>query len=122
MAHCRRSPSPFPRAQLRILGGQMARVPRERTAFVHRDKPFMVSVFQTEADRTAWQQLDPWMTAFWNEIQARRDGVYVNFLQEEPARIAEAYDAATLARLAALKQQYDPTNLFRRNQNIKPGR
>jgi FAD/FMN-containing dehydrogenase len=48
--------------------------------------------------------------------------VYVNFLEadEEPARIHDAYPTATYERLVAIKRRYDPTNLFRFNQNIRP--
>jgi len=49
--------------------------------------------------------------------------VYVNFLGDEgEQRVHEAYPPATYARLAALKKRYDPTNLFRLNQNILPAR
>jgi FAD/FMN-containing dehydrogenase len=49
------------------------------------------------------------------------DGVYVNFLSDEgPARVRAAYPGKTWDRLAAIKAKYDPTNLFRRNQNIPP--
>jgi FAD/FMN-containing dehydrogenase len=48
-------------------------------------------------------------------------GVYVNFLSNErEERVKAAYDASTFEWLAALKQQYDPTNFFRLNQNIAP--
>jgi hypothetical protein len=48
-------------------------------------------------------------------------GVYVNFLGDEgEARIREAYPRATFERLAEIKGRYDPTNLFRLNQNIPP--
>ena len=49
------------------------------------------------------------------------DAVYVNYLGDEGEdRVRSAYSPATYARLAALKQKYDPTNLFRLNQNITP--
>ena len=48
-------------------------------------------------------------------------GVYVNFLGDEgPERVRQAYPGATWERLAAVKRRWDPTNLFRRNQNIPP--
>jgi FAD/FMN-containing dehydrogenase len=57
----------------------------------------------------------------WKALQPYADGVYVNFLAEEgEQRIHEAYPPATYARLAALKNRYDPTNFFALNQNIKP--
>ena len=57
----------------------------------------------------------------WQALQPYADGVYVNFLAEEgEQRVHEAYTSATYARLAALKNRYDPTNFFHMNQNIKP--
>jgi FAD/FMN-containing dehydrogenase len=54
-------------------------------------------------------------------VAARSTGVYVNFLHREgPARIRQAYPGATYERLLALKRRWDPTNLFRHNQNIAP--
>ena len=48
--------------------------------------------------------------------------MYVNFLGDEgEARVREAYPGATWERLTAVKRRYDPTNLFRLNQNIPPG-
>ena len=59
----------------------------------------------------------------WQVLQPYAEGVYVNFLAEEgEQRVHEAYPPATYARLAALKNRFDPTNFFHMNQNIKPTR
>jgi FAD/FMN-containing dehydrogenase len=59
--------------------------------------------------------------ALWEQIRHQRKGVYVNFLQVEGAdRVREAYPPATYERLAAIKRQYDPENLFHFNQNVPP--
>jgi FAD/FMN-containing dehydrogenase len=107
--------------QVRILGGAMSRVAADATAFAHRDKQVMISVFNTEpkvgADASRVAQADQ----IWQALRPYTDGVYVNFLAEEGAqRVREAYPPATYARLAALKRRYDPTNLFHLNQNIVP--
>ena len=107
--------------QLRVLGGAMSRVAADATAFAHRDKQGLVLV-----NHLGPTFADPAMLAgrtqhIWQALQPYADGVYVNFLADEgQQRIHEAYPPATYARLAALKRRYDPTNLFRRNQNIKP--
>ena len=108
-------------AQLRVLGGAMARVPADATAFAHRTKPMLVNVaafYEGAADREVRRT---WVKEFANAIQPRDDGAYVGFLTDDgPARIRSAYPGATWDRLARIKATYDPTNLFRLNQNISP--
>ncbi len=62
------------------------------------------------------------MTDFAAALRQGDDGAYVNFLTDEgEARVRAAYPGATWERLRAVKATYDPTNLFRSNQNIPPG-
>ena len=64
-----------------------------------------------------------WVTDFAAALHQSDDGAYVNFLTSEgEAEIHAAYPGATYERLAAIKGRYDPTNLFRLNQNIQPAR
>lgn len=108
-------------AQLRALGGAMARVPVEATAFAHRSKPMLVNVaafYQGDAEREVRRA---WVNEFASALQPRDDGAYVGFLTDDgEARIHSAYPGATWERLASIKGRYDPTNLFRLNQNISP--
>jgi FAD/FMN-containing dehydrogenase len=120
--HLRASTAPMAVAQLRVLGGAMARVPAEATAFAHRDRRFMAAVgcvYEDAADRPVHHA---WADGF--AAALRRDGrpgVYVNFLSEEgPERVCEAYPGPTWDRLVEVKRRYDPGNLFHRNQNIPP--
>jgi len=63
----------------------------------------------------------PWVSGFAAALKQSDEGAYVNFLSDEgPARIRAAYPGPTWDRLAAIKRQYDPTNLCRINQNIPP--
>jgi FAD/FMN-containing dehydrogenase len=108
-------------AQLRVLGGAMARVPADATAFAHRNSRIMVNVasfYEGPADkdlRTAWVE------RFAAALQQDDSGAYVNFLADEgEERIRAAYPGSTWDRLALVKARYDPTNLFRLNQNIPP--
>ena len=108
-------------AQLRVLGGAMARVPDDATAFAHRQKRIMAVLVNfydgTPEDRAKRQS---WVNDF-AAAMPKGEGAYVNFLTDEgPARVREAYPSPTWDRLVALKQRYDPTNLFRLNQNIPP--
>ena len=62
-----------------------------------------------------------WTNSLWHTIRHEGSGVYVNFLENEgDERIRDAYPSATLARLREVKRAYDPHNLFRFNQNIRP--
>jgi hypothetical protein len=108
-------------AQLRVLGGAMARVAADATAFAHRSSRIMVNVasfYEGPADkdlRAVW--VDGLAAAL---LQDDR-GAYVNFLADEgEERVRAAYPGSTWDRLAAVKARYDPTNLFRLNQNIPP--
>jgi FAD binding domain-containing protein/berberine-like enzyme len=108
-------------AQLRVLGGAMARVPVEATAFAHRRSRIMVNC------AAVYDRIDqegvyaPWVTGFAAALKQSDKGAYVNFLVDEgEARIRDAYPGKTWDRLRAIKRRYDPTNLFRLNQNIPP--
>jgi hypothetical protein len=119
--HGQRMPIPTGLIQLRGLGGAMARVPSEATAFAHRDKPYMASVmggYQAPEDA---ETQHAWMQGLWSELQPKAEGVYVNFLEDEgEQRIREAYSSLGYRRLAEVKRRYDPGNLFNMTQNIRP--
>lgn len=117
-----RGMSPFNVVQLRCLGGAMARVADDTTAFAHRERRYFVSIIaawmDTAEDASVHQT---WVSALWRMIRDEGCGTYVNFLQNEGTnRVHDAYPTATYARLAAVKRHYDPQNLFRLNQNIVP--
>jgi FAD/FMN-containing dehydrogenase len=107
-------------AQLRVLGGAMSRVPADATAFAHRSSRIMVNLaaFYGADDR---EQREAWVAGFARALGQGDAGAYVNFLVDEgPDRVRAAYPGATWDRLAEVKATYDPTNLFRLNQNVPP--
>jgi FAD/FMN-containing dehydrogenase len=108
-------------AQIRVLGGAMARVPVEATAFAHRKSRIMVNVaalYERPEDSAVY---DPWVQEFADSLRGDDTGAYVNFLTNEgEERIRAAYPAGTWERLRKVKARYDPTNLFRLNQNVRP--
>ena len=65
-----------------------------------------------------------WVQSLWEQVRHEGAGVYVNFLEEDEGkeRILDAYPSATFARLADIKRRYDPRNVFKFNQNIRPDR
>ena len=121
LEYLRASDAPMRVAQLRVLGGAMARVPADATAFAHRRSKIMVNVaafYQGPADRAVRQG---WVEEFAAALQQDDQGAYVGFLGDDgPQRIHQAYPGSTWVRLAAVKARYDPTNLFRLNHNIPP--
>jgi hypothetical protein len=106
-------------AQLRVLGGAMARVPVEATAFAHRHSRIMVNLaafYDGPADRAV---RDRWAGDFADVLRQDDQGAYVNFLGPEgPAHLHRAYPGATWDRLVEVKRRWDPANLFRNNHNI----
>lgn len=108
-------------AQLRVLGGAMRRVPVEATAFAHRQSRIMANVaafYEGPEERVV---REAWVADFVRALQQSDRGVYVNFLGDEgEARVRAAYPGSTWDRLREIKARYDPTNLFRLNQNIPP--
>jgi FAD/FMN-containing dehydrogenase len=112
---------PMAVAQLRALGGAMARVPAEATAFAHRQSRIMVNVAALYQNPEEKPVHEAWAADFANALRQGDEGVYVNFLGDEgEARLRAAYPGATWDRLASVKARYDPTNLFRLNHNIPP--
>lgn len=108
-------------AQLRVLGGAMADVSNEATAFAHRKRRFMVNIasFYNSAEEKPIRER--WVMDFAAALYQGDAGAYVNFLGAEgPERVREAYPGPTWERLTLIKARYDPTNLFRLNQNIPP--
>jgi len=116
--HLHRTTAPLAVAQLRVLGGAMARVPNDATAFAHRHRRIMVATGVVYDDASESDQHREWVGQLTHALTRGEPGVYVNFLGNESDRIREAYPEATWERLAAIKTRYDPHNLFRLNQNI----
>jgi hypothetical protein len=115
------SDAPMRAVQLRPLGGAVARVPDDVTAYAYRSKAMIVNVavfyqrVEERAARTAWAE------EVAHAIQPDQSAAYVNFLSDEgEARVRAAYPQAAWDRLRRIKARYDPTNLFRLNQNIPP--
>jgi FAD/FMN-containing dehydrogenase len=108
---------------LRILGGAAARVDPEATAYGWRNKHLLAWIIADAGseDATNAPAFHAWASAFHADLRTWGSAEYVNFMADEGANAAvQAYPAATLRRLQAVKARYDPDNLFRGNQNIRP--
>ncbi len=107
--------------QIRVLGGAMARVPDDATAFAHRDRKFMVNVAAMYERPEEAEVYAPWVADLAAKLQRGPVGAYVGFLGDEgEERVRDAYPKTTWDRLAEIKARYDPSNLFRLNQNVPP--
>lgn len=119
--HLQASTAPMRVTQLRVLGRAVARVPADATAFAHRQRRVMANVAALYERPDEAAQHEAWVTDFAAALRQGDSGAYVGFLGNDgQARIREAYPSATWDRLVAIKRRYDPTNLFRLNQNIPP--
>src|SRR5918994_1872218 len=118
---CRPPTRPCARCSCGCWVGRWPRVPADATAFAHRASRIMVNlaaIYQGPADRAV---REAWVADFAAALRQGDSGAYVNFLGDEgQARVRQAYPGSTWERPAAIKARYDPTNLFRRNQNIPP--
>jgi FAD/FMN-containing dehydrogenase len=112
--------SPMSMFQIRVLGGAMAQVGDQATAFAHRSAPVMVAALAIFEDAAEAPVHTAWADGLLAELRPNAIGVYSNFIGAESGRLGEAYPALTYQRLAQVKRRYDPTNLFHHNQNIPP--
>ncbi len=116
-----RTPSPLSAVIIFPFGGAVSRVARDATAFYYRDTPYSMTLLAGWLDPAGDEANITWLREVWEGIQPYlAEGVYVNELFDEGAdRVRSAY-GPTYGRLQELKRKYDPTNLFRLNQNIQP--
>jgi FAD/FMN-containing dehydrogenase len=106
------------------LGGAIARIGEDDTAYSHRAARYNININAVwQADEPLGEIETEWARALFERLNAKRHAVYVNFLMDEgQARVRQAYGAAKYERLAALKARLDPDNVFRMNQNIAPAK
>jgi FAD/FMN-containing dehydrogenase len=118
---CRGVTSPYSSALIIQLGGAVSRVGTEETAFNHRAWPYDLVIMPMWPDPAESEKHIRWADELWRAMQRFSSaGVYVNYLGNEgEERIRAAY-GTNYERLVTLKNKYDPMNLFRFNQNIKP--
>ena len=115
--------SPFSHVGAWAVGGAVSRVDADATAVGEREPGYDVNIV------AAWSPMDrgadrhtTWVRDGWEALRAHSSGVYVNFLSDEGTDGVKAAYGARLERLTALKNRFDPTNVFRLNANIPPNR
>ncbi len=121
IAWAERKPAPLSLTHLNHFGGAMGRVANDATPFAQRDATFAFSqdAFWEKREDTATNVR--WAKDYWQAMRAYSPrGAYINFMADEGEdRVRESY-CGNYKRLVQIKRKYDPDNLFRLNQNIKP--
>jgi hypothetical protein len=106
------------------MGGAIASVDPEATAFAERGAPYMVSIDGIWTDPEVDEARVEWIRSAWNDISRFGNGsVYLNFTglsDEAPQAGVDSAYGRNLRRLAEVKAAYDPDNFFRLNNNIVP--
>jgi FAD/FMN-containing dehydrogenase len=117
-----RSASASSEVHVQHFGGAVARVGEGDTAFAERQAPFVLNVLAVSHEDGGFEQQVDWAQQAYAAFEpSLTGGAYINFLSAEgEERIRDAYGAENFARLQGLKDRYDPTNVFHRNQNIPP--
>jgi FAD/FMN-containing dehydrogenase len=116
------SRAPVHELHLHHGGGAMSKAPAGGTAFAHRNAAYVLNIIARSPDREGFQEHVDWARATHNTMDPwSTGGGYVNFTSEPGQdKVQASYPPDTYARLVAVKDRYDPTNLFQLNQNIRP--
>ena len=115
------APSLRPMVIIDQFGGAVARVANDATAFGHRDAEYDLIIAAIWSEPHEQEAHIEWARKFWDAMQPySTDDVYVNYLSEEGEDRVRAAYGHHYQRLVELKRRYDPDNIFRNNQNIKP--
>jgi FAD/FMN-containing dehydrogenase len=114
--------SPLSAVLVEHLGGAVARLGQDDTAFDHRDAEYNFAIIARWTDPAEAETNIAWARGLWEAMRPYARGTYVNYLGvgDTAERVKDAYSPEKYARLAALKREYDPENVFHRNQNIPP--
>ncbi|MEU4386968.1 FAD-binding oxidoreductase [Promicromonospora sp. NPDC023805] len=109
-----------PSIAIRTVGGAVSRVPADATAYAHRGAELLVATV-AGGPKPVIEAARPGIAAIWARLAPHVNGAYSNFLGSTTADdVAAVYPAATYERLAVIKRQYDPSNVFARNHNVPP--
>jgi FAD/FMN-containing dehydrogenase len=119
--HSLRIASPLTAFPIWQQGGAISSVGDDETAFHGRGAGYTFNIATITESADGFDEEREWSRDFWSALEPYHTSVYVNFLMEEgDDRVREAYGPAKYDRLKALKRKYDPENVFRLNQNIRP--
>jgi FAD/FMN-containing dehydrogenase len=119
LEHIRRAPTELSLMHLYPIDGAVQRVGPDETAFRHRDATWSMVIAGIDPDPSSAGAISAWARRYWEAVHPHTmGGAYVNFMMEEGEDRIRATYGANYQRLVEVKRAYDPTNLFRVNQNI----
>jgi FAD/FMN-containing dehydrogenase len=116
-------PAPYTHVIIEQMGGAVSRIREDDTAVSNRDARYNAAIIGMWAEPAEDERTIGWVRRLWESLRPfTSGGVYVNYqmADEGEDRLRAAYGPEKYERLVALKDKYDPTNLFRLNQNIRP--
>jgi hypothetical protein len=122
IAEAAKAPSELSLMHLYPIDGAVQRVPKDATAWSTRDATWSMVIAGISDDPKQAEDLKAWGRAYWKAVHPfNLEGVYVNFMMDDEAdsRVQTTY-GENYERLVQVKRKYDPKNLFRVNQNIRP--
>jgi FAD/FMN-containing dehydrogenase len=121
MKHGPQMPTMFSTMHLYPINGAAHRVRNTETAWAYRDATWAEVIVGVDPDPAKKDQITKWARDYWEAVHPySAGGAYVNFMMDEGEDRIRATYGENYKRLAAIKAKYDPNNLFRVNQNIKP--
>jgi FAD/FMN-containing dehydrogenase len=116
-------PAPFTHLLVEQMGGALSRIGEDETAVSHRDALYNAIIIGMWAEPAEDERIIDWVRRLWEALRPfTSGGAYVNYEMSDAGedRVRVAYGYEKYERLVALKNRYDPTNMFRLNQNITP--
>jgi len=103
------------------INGAASRVDKQATAWNYRDSTYAMVIAGIDSDPGNKENIISWAKNYWNALHPFSEGgAYVNFMMDEGEDRIKATYGDNYNKLVAIKTKYDPNNLFRVNQNIKP--
>ncbi|HOZ97162.1 MAG TPA: FAD-binding protein [Niabella sp.] len=114
-------PTPFSAMHMYMVNGKASHVGKDETAWNFRDANYSMVIVGIDDNPEGKEKIIAWGKDYWNALHPYSCGAaYVNFLMEEGEERIKATYGDHYEKLVAIKSKYDPDNLFRVNQNIKP--
>jgi FAD binding domain/Berberine and berberine like len=119
--HANKVPSPMSAVVIELYGGAASRVSDTDTAFAHRKAEYDIGIMSQWTDPADRDRNIAWARELFDALRPYSSGAFLlNFLGQEEEAVVRAAFGHNYDRLAQLKNKYDPHNLFRQNQNIRP--